>query len=285
MNKNCDKTIFIIIIEKGVNINERSCRRTLKYKDSVNIMKLKYNVAYSIKKAAHGVNEYIREHRANRNELFNLLLVVLNIVLILFNCFPQINPFLSDLETRANNSETYAQVTLANMYYNLGNYESAYQMYAMLAQNRDKKVAGIAFNNMAVICNNCYLNYDITMKDNENLIYSIFVNLHSADDYGNEVATKNLELFSNLYDDPTSNENYKYNYNTAWKYDRQVISDVALISTEETKCVIKEVKTVSNIDNTNSYMYIYDIYVKSNEFDKLNYSVNLKYDTNINTVK
>lgn len=214
--------------------------------------------------------------------ILNCIFTIINVITLLFNCFPNLNPFVSDLKVKSENSDTHSQAIMANMYYNSGKYEDAYETYLMLSENNNKEISGIAFNNIAVICNNCYLNFDDNISDNNNLIYTIFTNLHNAVDCGNEIAKNNLELFSKLYEDPTIERSNEQHQDVVWVYDGNVTSETPLPDDDDKKYVFAGAKVSSGDSGSNKYIYTYNVYVKNS--DVSSQSAYLKYDVEVNSI-
>lgn len=239
-----------------------------------NLMKFQYDLKKKLRTALKSLKSNI-----SFSITINIVLTVINTIYLLFNLFPHLNPLCSDLLTLANNNNVSAQIQLANMYYNQGNYEEACNMYLRLTNNSDTKIAGIALNNVSSIYSNYYLNLNLPTFNNTNIIHTIFQNLHKSVDYGNDIAEENLNLFSIYFKDTVSQNETS----PIWTYSEQIISDHALVSTDEIKYVTANVQLKSSQDlKSNIYIYTYNVYRKTYKDTDYNFdNIQLQYDITI----
>lgn len=245
---------------------------------------------------------------SNNNIIFlflNTILMVTNIIYLVFNTFPNLNPNVTDVFVRASNGDTSLQIELANMYYAQGEYEKAQEKYLDLISNPNPKIAGAAYNNIAIIYNNYNINYkqpikveydlptdntsNNTSNDITDIIYIIYDNLHKAEKLSNETATENLAKLNEVYSDPTVSDMEKLNdksFENKWEYYSQTTSHYALVSTNDVKYVLVGTKVSSSMQpGQNKYTYSYNVYKRNNsdpDTEKTHLEkVHLEYDMSI----
>lgn len=239
----------------------------------------------------------------NKNFIFlvlNTILTVINIVNLVFNISPNLNPNVTDVFARASNGDTSSQIELANMYYVQGEYKKSQEMYLYLINNPNPKIAGAAYNNIAIIYNNYNINYKQPIKveydlptdnisnntsdDITDIIYIIYDNLHKAEKLSNETATENLAKLNEVYSDPTVSDIEKLDdksFENKWEYYSQTTSHYALVSTNDVKYVLVGTKVSSSMQpGKNIYTYTYNVYKRNNSDPEIE-KVHLEYDMNI----
>ena len=129
------------------------------------------------------VSKYIRDH------WIDIVALAVAFVSFLFSAFPQINPFNDNLIEKANAGDVDSQMTLANLYYEIGNTGESVQWYTVATSHSGDHQAK-AINNLAVI----YLlddRFDVTRQENELDAMKMF---RAAAELGEVDATKNLYI-------------------------------------------------------------------------------------------
>lgn len=253
------------------------------------VIKMKHNIlmlGYKLKKLQL---RHRKIPHSNNNIIFlflNTILMVTNIIYLVFNTFPNLNPNVTDVFVRASNGDTSLQIELANMYYAQGEYEKAQEKYLDLISNPNPKIAGAAYNNIAIIYNNYNINYkqpikveydlptdntsNNTSNDITDIIYIIYDNLHKSEKLSNETATENLAKLNEVYSDPTVSGMEKLNdksFENKWEYYSQTTSHYALVSTNDVKYILVGVKVSSSMQKGhNSYTYTYNVYKRNNSY-------------------
>lgn len=129
------------------------------------------------------MRKYFRDH------WIDIVALQIAVISLLLSVFPQMNPFNDNLVEKANSGDIEAQMTLANLHYEIGNTEESVQWYTVAVSHGGSHQAK-AINNLAVI----YLTddrFDVTRQENEFDAMKMF---RAAAELGEIDAAKNLYL-------------------------------------------------------------------------------------------
>lgn len=160
------------------------------------------------------VSKYIRDH------WIDIVALAVAVVSFLFSVFPQMNPFNDNLIEKANAGDVDSQMTLANLYYEIGNTGESVQWYTVAASHGGDHQAK-AINNLAVI----YLSddrFDVTRQENELDAMKMF---KAAVELGEVDAAKNLYLL--LISNPK--EIFGDNYSECLQYAIQKLKENGIL--------------------------------------------------------
>lgn len=225
------------------------------------------------------MSKYIRDH------WIDIAALAVAFVSFLFSAFPQINPFNDNLIDKANAGDIDSQMTLANLYYEIGNTGESVQWYTVAASHSGDHQAK-AINNLAVI----YLSddrFDATRQENEIDAMKMF---RAAAELGEVDAAKNLylllishpkEIFGEEYSETIDfakkqlqDNNVSLNsmdkYYTEWELVETVTDELLPKDKGEYKCVPISSKLIIQ-NGYPVWSHTYEIYRKKDNVDPPEY--------------
>lgn len=225
------------------------------------------------------MSKYIRDH------WIDIAALAVAFVSFLFSTFPQINPFNDNLIEKANAGDVDSQMTLANLYYEIGNTGESVQWYTVATSHSGDHQAK-AINNLAVI----YLSddrFDATRQENEIDAMKMF---RAAAELGEVDAAKNLylllishpkEIFGEEYSETMDlakkqlqDNNVSINsmdkYYTEWELVETVTDELLPKDKGEYKCILISSKLIIQ-NGYPVWSHTYEIYRKKDNVDPPEY--------------